>query len=276
MWTVLGFFLLLKSGHDNLEPTDRLIPVGYVGNPWGPTANEDRQRGVLPPLPLTPAMKGWDDWGKKTLQDGDLLFRRGDARIFFGTFPVSRFIANFTSSRYSHTGTVLIEDGEPYVYDMTKAGPRRQPFRVWILDNVHGLGVRRLRPECRGAIPKIREYLLSVYRSQIPFDYDLELDDSSLYCVEMAEKAFRAGGIVLSEPVRLGDLERACDFPICVFVFSNTTSLNLEKCVYLPGNERNGQWSSPLMTTVYPLEETPRTAESHRAPKPDAEMLTRD
>ena len=274
MWTFFGLFLLLQNGHDNLEPTDRLVPAGFQGNAWGPEANEARKTGELPPLPVTSPMKGWDTWGKANLKEGDLLFRRGDARILFGTFPVSRFIANFTGSRYSHTGTVLIENDVPFVYDMTKAGVRRQPFRVWILDNVTDLGVRRLKPEWSDRIPRIKAYLLDIYVRQVPFDYDLGLDDSELYCIEMAEKAFRAAGLKLSEPVRLGDLENAGSFPICVFVFSRTTSLNLDKYVFLPGNDHNGMWSSPLMTTVYPIETEPRKTVADEQKKPSEEQKT--
>ena len=92
-------------------------------------------------------MKQWDQWGRKVLKTGDILFRRGDARILGGCFPFSRFIANVSGSQYSHIGTVVIEDGEPVVYDTTKASVRRQPLKVWVLDNTGAFGVKRLKPE---------------------------------------------------------------------------------------------------------------------------------
>ncbi len=124
-----------------------------------------------------------------------------------GRFPFSRFVANVSGSQYSHTGIVAIEKGEPVVYDTTKAGVRRQPFAVWMLDNVGPLGVKRLRADLQPHAAAAVRYCRQVFERQVPFDYDLGLDDKALYCVEMTEKAFRASGLPLSEPVRLGDME---------------------------------------------------------------------
>ena len=87
---------------------------------------------------------------------------------------------------------------------------------------------------------------------QVPFDYELSLDDRALYCVEMAEKAFRHAGLKLSEPVILANMENINEFPICVFGFTSLTSLTLDMAVYFPGNERHGIWGSPLLEQVYP------------------------
>jgi hypothetical protein len=153
---------------------------------------------------------------------------------------------------------VAFEDGHPFVYDTTKAGVRRQPLHIWVLDNVGGLGVKRLRPEYRSQIPAVLSYLRQVYEEQVPFDYDLSLDDTALYCVEMTEKAFRAAGLKLSDPVRLGDMENAAKYPVCMMIlqwtsrFSLSHPLSFEQPAFFPGNERHGIWSSPLLETVYP------------------------
>ena len=154
--------------------------------------------------------------GRKVLKDGDIVFRLGDARVLHGFFPMSRFYANCSNSKFSHTGIVAIEEEGPVVYDTTGGGVARQPFCVWILDNVGNFGVKRLRPEDRKAIPKVLAYCRKVFLEQPPFDYELGLDDSALYCVEMTEKAFRYAGLPLSEPVRIGDMERATEFPLCM------------------------------------------------------------
>lgn len=261
LWCLLTFS---GQGHDGLEPTDRLIPPGWQGNPWGPAANLARKEGKLPQIQDSPLMKQWDQWGRKVLRDGDVLFRRGDARILGGWFPFSRFIANISGSQFSHVGTVAIEDGEPFVYDTTKASVRRQPFRVWVLDNTGAFGVKRLKAEHRSQIPKVLEYLHKVYQEQVPFDYELSVDDRALYCVEMAEKAFRHAGLKLSDPVRLADMENINQFPICVFGFTSLTSLTLDQAVFFPGNERHGIWGSPLLEQVYPP--VPRAAR----PRPPA------
>jgi hypothetical protein len=266
LWMVLSF----QAGggmQGGMEATDRLVPPGYKGNPWGPAATAARKAGQLPPIPDTPLMTQWDRWGRQVLKDGDIVFRRGDARILGGWFPFSRFLANVSGSRFSHTGTVVFEDGEPIVYDTTKLGVRRQPFKIWILDNVGAFGVKRLKAAYRDRVPKVVEYLHDTYQKQVPFDYELSLDDRSLYCVEMAEKAFRHAGLALSEPVLLADMENINQFPICVLGFTTLTSLKLDQAVFFPGNERHGIWSSPSLETVY---ETPRTPSQTARPNPAA------
>jgi len=250
--------LFIRGGGDGLEPTDRLIPPGWQGNPWGPEATRAREAGEIPPLEISPTMKQWDRWGRQVLKEGDIVFRLGDARVLFGRFPFSRFIARVNNSPFSHTGVVAIEGGEPVVYDTTKAGVRRQPFCVWVLDNVGPIGVKRLRPELRSRIGDVLEFCRAVYVRQVPFDYNLAPDDRALYCVEMTEKAFRSAGIELSEPIRLGDMEQAPRFPIRMGLFwllaaaTLDKPLSLEQPVFFPGNERNGIWSSDFLEPVYP------------------------
>ena len=113
-------------------------------------------------------------------------------------------------------------------------------------------------------------YCREVFEKQVPFDYDLSLDDKALYCVEMTEKAFRAAGLVLSQPVRLGDMENITKYPVSVFVFMRLSNLTLDQAAYFPGNERHGIWSSPLLTTVYqtPLQAPTATAQPDPKRKP--------
>lgn len=251
MWKLVGLIVLVGGGRDNLEPTDRLTPPGWVGNPWSPAAYAARKAGTLPPIAASPAMRRWDDWGTKNLRDGDILFRRGDARILFGHFPMSRFIANVSGSAFSHTGVVAFEEGRPFVYDTTKSGVRRQPLSVWVLDNVGPFGVKRLKPAYQSRVPRVLAWCRDLYAKQPPFDYDLDPDDDEFYCMEMTEKAFRSAGLTLSEPVRLGEMENAAQFPVCMFAFSTLTKLRLDQPVFFPGNDRHGIWSSPLLDTVY-------------------------
>jgi hypothetical protein len=265
MWTFVWCVSVLFA-RDGKEPTDRLVPPSWQGNPWGPAATKARETGELDPIPMSPAMKQWDAWGKQVLRNGDIVFRRADARVLFGRFPFSRFIANASGSRYSHTGVVAIENGAPVVYDTTKAGVRRQPFAVWTLDNVGPLGVKRLRPDLQPRAEAAVRYCREVFEKQVPFDYDLNLDDKALYCVEMTEKAFRAAGLVLSQPVRLGDMENISRYPVSVFVFMRLSNLTLDQAAYFPGNDRHGIWSSPLLTTVYQTPINPPTAAAQPAP----------
>ena len=249
--------LLLHPPHE-AEMSERLAPPGWQGNYWGPEATKGRHEGKMPPIVATPHMARWDRWGRQVLRDGDIVFRLGDARIGRGYFPMSRFLARASNSKFSHTGIVVIEEEGPVVYDTTRTSVNRQPFCVWILDNIGSIGVKRLRPEFKDAIPQVVGYCHRVFEEQIPFDYELSLDDTALYCIEMTEKAFRSAGIELSRPIRLGDMERASDFPIQMFGIRFASNyvlehpLTFDHLVYFPGNERHGIWAATQLMTVVP------------------------
>ena len=106
--------------------------------------------------------------------------------------------------------------------------------------------------------PKVLAYCRKVYQDQVPFDYELCLDDTALYCVEMTQKAFMASGVELSKPIRLGDMERAVEFPVCMFSMMLVSHYMLENALtfdtlaYFPGNERHGIWSAKQLMTVVP------------------------
>jgi hypothetical protein len=251
--------ILGAHAHDVRDPSEQFVPPEWQGNPWSPAAVVARAECKLPAIEMSPAMKQWDQWGRAVLQQGDIVFRMGDARILWGIFRFSRFLADASGSRYSHAAIVAIEDGSLVVYDCTKLGVGRIPFAVWALDNIGPIGVKRLKPERRDAIAGVLAYCRRVFEEQVPFDYEFDLDDSALYCVELTEKAFRSQGLALSEPVRLGDMENASRYPICMGLFLALSPLTLhrpftlEQRVYMPGNSRHGLWASALLETVYPL-----------------------
>jgi hypothetical protein len=248
---------LWNSDPGAAEATDWMKPPTWKGNYWGPAATKARSTGQLPPLPTNAAMDRWRSWGRAALRDGDIVFRLGDARALRGTFPLSRFISRATGSPFSHTGVVAVEDGSPVVYDCSSAGVQRQPFEVWMLDCVGPLGVKRLKPEHRGRIPGVLGYCRARFEQQVPFDYGFRPDDAALYCVELTEKAFRSQGLALSEPVRIGDWEHLDRYCLTALAAPPVTGLvlrdpiTLDQPVYLPGNDRQGVWASPLLETVF-------------------------
>jgi hypothetical protein len=173
-----------------------------------------------------------------------------------GILPLSRFIAGATGSPFSHTGVVAIESGYPIVYDCSVDGVQCQPFEVWMLDCVGSLGIKRLKSEHRRHIPGLLRYCRDVFERQVPFDVEFAPDDSSLYCVELTEKAFRSQGLVLSEPIRIGDWEHLNKYCLIALLVPPVSKLalgrpiTLERFTYVPGNEHNGVWASPLLETV--------------------------
>jgi hypothetical protein len=247
------------------EATDWMKPPAWTGNFWGPAATRARSAGQLPPLPMTPEMARWGSWGRSILQEGDIVFRMGDSRSF--GFPLSLFIARATGSPFSHTGIVAIEDGALVIYDCSSNGIQRQPFEVWMLDCVGSLGVKRLKPEHRRHIPGVIGFCRKVFEQQVPFDFAFRQDDAELYCLELTEKAFRSRGLILSNPVRIGDWEYLNEFPLTGLAMPYATRLaagrpiTLEQPVYVPGNDREGVWASSLLETVF----GPEPKRDHRA-----------
>jgi hypothetical protein len=142
------------------------------------------------------------------------------------------------------------------VYDCSSAGVQRQPFEVWMLDCVGAMGVKRLKPEHRPQIAGVIGYCRAKFERQVPFDYGFHPDDAALYCLELTEKAFRSQGLALSQPVKIGDWDHLTRFPLTALLIPRTTRLvlerpiTLEQPVYLPGNEGQGVWGSPLLETV--------------------------
>ena len=200
-------------------------------------------------------MDRWNRWGREVLRQGDIVFARRCA-VVRGMVPLSRLIAGATGSPFSHTGIIAIEDGSPVVYDCSSGELQRQPFEVWMLDSLGPLGVKRLKPEHRERVAGVIGYCRAAFERQVPFDNGFRMEDDSLYCLELTEKAFRSQGLALSEPVRIGDWEYLASFPLTAFLIPPVSGLvldrpiTLEQPVYVPGNERNGVWASPLLETV--------------------------
>lgn len=251
---LLAFCNDARAAH---EETDWMKPRGWTGNFWGPAASRARESGGLPPLPTSPAMLFWNRWGRQVLREGDIAFRLGDARALRGTFALSWFIARASGSPFSHTGIVAVENGSPVIYDCSEEGVRRMPFEAWMLECVGPMGVKRLKPEHRHLIPGVISYCRWVFEQQVPFDFEFGPDDSALYCLELTEKAFRSRGLVLSEPVRIGDWEHLTSFPLTALLMPHATRMlrgrpiTLERAVYLPGNDREGIWASRSLQTVF-------------------------
>jgi hypothetical protein len=125
-----------------------------------------------------------------------------------------------------------------------------------MLDSVGALGVKRLKPEHRASIPGVIAFCRSAFERQIPFDNGFRMEDDSLYCLELTEKAFRSQGLALSEPVRIGDWRYLLNFPLTAMLIPPVTGLvldrpiTLDQLVYLPGNEQHGVWASSLLEAV--------------------------
>ena len=259
------------------ETTDRMVPWGYKGNPWGPEANAKRACGEFPVIPDNPEMLAWEAWGRTHLQEGDIVLRMGDARAAMGMFPFSKVSAAIADSRFSHSGIVAIENGQAVVYDTTTTGPQRQPFKIWLLDTRGSFAVKRPKPEYQRAAPKAVAYCRQAYQKQVPFDFNMSMGDEKLYCIELTERAYESTGLPLSTALRLDELPRYRDYPKVVRLLKLATAMVPEQKAFVIGNEQIGIWASPALETVYdaPDGRAPGLESPSLAVKPDNAKRTR-
>ena len=257
LYIIAWMVALARYEQGAAEATDWMKPPTWSGNYWGPAATRARSAGKLPPLPSNREMGRWNQWGREVLRQGDIVFRLGDARSC---------AAWFRSAGSS--------PGRPAAPSRTPASSRSRTDRRWFMTArpressashsrsgcstaLGPLGVKRLKPEHRERIAGVIGYCRIAYERQVPFDSGFRMDDDSLYCLELTEKAFRSQGLALSEPVRIGDWEYLASFPLTAFLIPPVSGLvldrpiTLEQPVYVPGNERHGVWASPLLETVF-------------------------
>ena len=126
-----------------------------------------------------------------------------------------------------------------------------------MLDCIGGFGVKRPRPEVQRHVPGILEFCRTKFEQETPFDFEFSPDDAAFYCVELTEKAFRSQGVKLSEPVKIGDWDNLPSYPLTALSPPMVTRsflarpITMEQPVFIPGNDRQGVWSSPLLQTIY-------------------------
>jgi len=248
-------FLAVAGCRGAGEYTDTLAPVWWRDNLWGPRANAERAAGRLPKIPYNEDMIAWERFAHDHLQTGDILFRAADARVVFRLFPFSKVAGKVADSAYTHTGIFVWENGRPVVYDTSMGGARRQRFGIWVLDNVGPIGIKRPAPSYQRYVPGAVAYCRRVYATQVPFDMKLRLGEDRLYCAEMTAAAYRAAGLDLAPPVRVGDLPRIGEHPLLIALVRTLSSLHLDQFMHVPGNERFGLWSSPALESVYVAED---------------------
>jgi hypothetical protein len=250
------------------SPTMASVPPEWRdGNPFSPQANAARAAGLLPVYGDVPHKEEWTAFARAHIHSGDILFHRGQASTVKGKLT-SMALCGVNDGRFSHDGLARWEGDQLWVYDMEREGARKVPFELWMLDTSgDDFAVKRLRPEYRDRIPQALAYCEDVYQRQVPFDFALSPDDERLYCSELVEKAFRAGGLHLSEPIpiyRLPGFRRYC---IAAPVMRLVSGINVRTPVFALGNEHYGTFASPLLETVY---EGPEPDKPERGqPEPD-------
>lgn len=196
-----------------------------------------------------------DRWAEKTLRPGDIVCRRGNA-VKFG-FNFSNYISNVTESKYSHCGMVSFSY---WIYDMDEAGLRQLPFSEFMKESSDGnIVVLRLKKEYDDGEVRTNAllYVWNQFWASKKFDYNFSLTTERFYCAELITKSYAESRILLSAPVKIGDLPAIENFPLSTFVVQTGLQLlsghNLpyERGVYIIGNDRIGLLSSRYLYRVY-------------------------
>lgn len=196
----------------------------------------------------------WNDWADAQLQNGDIVFMRGDCYLLMGTVNFSQLCADITDSRFSHIGLVAIENGQAHVYDLRSKGCLRTRFGELVSDRqLHQMAIKRHRSATAEERQQMAEFCRTVYRRHEPYDHDLKPDDSRLYCTELVEYAYRSVGYSLSESVAIQDLPHYAGHTKTMQFARTVTAIEPDQPVLIPGNEQIGVWANPDLELVLDL-----------------------
>lgn len=199
----------------------------------------------------------WNHWADAHLQNGDIVFMRGDCFILMGTVNFSELSADLTDSRFSHIGLAAIENGQCYVYDIRNQGCLRTRFGELLADrDLHQVSIKRHRLASAEATSRVVAFCRQVYERREKYDDQLRLDNNRLYCSELVELAYRSAGYELSEPVAIQDLPHFDKHQKAIQFVRAVTSIEPDQLVLLPGNDRLGIWSNPDLELVLDVPDT--------------------
>ena len=204
---------------------------------------------------ITPHMARWDRRGRQVLRDGDIVFRRGDARLAHGFFPMSRFWPTAATAPFRIPGSFRSKWMDRLC--MTRLAPAWPASRSASGPSTTSVGWGS-RVEAEHKARSIVAYCHQCIAEQIPFDYELVRRRQGPLLRGVTEKAFVRPAS--SSPTRSGwaTWSALSEFPICMFGLQFASRFQLERpltfdsLVYFPGKERHGIWSAKQLMTVVP------------------------
>lgn len=180
----------------------------------------------------------------ESLQDGDLIFRRGRDVLS------ALVLAQSQGSSYSHVGMLVRTEGAWSVLHSTPATPgEKGGVHMEPLDSFASPAIAakaaffRVEGLTSGMRSKAREYLMR--QVDKPFDYRFEYsDDSSHYCTELVLKALRYAGIGLvssKDHVQVITLSEAVIPPDSLLVSPRLRELTPDSKTQISGAEGHGK-----------------------------------
>jgi hypothetical protein len=235
MWIIFAVLLATGSGCAGNRPAAGTQPSLF------PTRRNARAEHVY----------AWNKWADTHLQNGDLVFMRGDCLMWLGTVNFSDLCADLTDSRFSHSGLVAIEGGEAYVYDIRSKGCIRTRFGELLAErDLHQIAIKRHRNASPSARSEVAAYCQGVYERREKYDDRFQLDNDRLYCSELVENAYQQIGLKLSDPIAIHDLPNYQRHIQTVQFVRAITSIEPEQQILVPGNEQIGIWANPSLELI--------------------------
>jgi len=195
------------------------------------------------------------------VEAGDIVFRMGRSRVLGGLVDFSKTSAKMADSDLSHTCIVLqAYNGKSpktdpsaglLVADTSVFGIERRFFRDWHIVGTENLVVKRLKPEYRFLIPKVLGTVGGIIERDALYNDDFQYNDERFYCSQMVDFAFRVNGYPLSDLVSIRDLPNYG--PLFHGIGCLIGGIDPDVKVAVPGNDRIGLFSSPMLETVIDL-----------------------
>lgn len=135
------------------------------------------------------------------IRTGDLIFVGAEQENLSGA--INRVTQRENSASFDHVGILEVEESGIYVlHAIGKKGSVREPLDSLILakaESPRRFALYRLEETYQSAIPE------AITQSKLllgqPYNWSYVLNDSSLYCSDMVERAFRHAQIFTLEPM---------------------------------------------------------------------------
>lgn len=202
-------------------------------------------------------IREWNDWADSHLQNGDIIFMRGDCYVLMGTVNFSDLSTDMTDSRFSHIGLVAMDDGKAYVYDIRSEGSLRTRFGDLLAhDRLHQVAIKRHREASIESLAQVADYCRGVFGRREKYDDQLKLDNDRLYCTELVGNAYQQIGLPLSEPIAIRDLPNYDRHLKAISFVKTVTKIEPEQAVLVPGNDQFGIWANPSLDLILDLPDT--------------------
>lgn len=157
----------------------------------------------------------------KMIEEGQAHLQEGDLVVRLSRDPVSGYIKQFNrqDKKYSHSGIVIFEQGQPYVYHIVNG--QENPDEKLRRDSLSrfcdpkyekAYGIFRYDMS-KSEILKLKTYVQTLYVRGVRFDNDFNFaTNERMYCSEMISKALTESTAkrIFVEPVALSTVEALC------------------------------------------------------------------